>query len=82
MASLHVSCRSVRPDVVVLSATRESVFVSRAAGLRRLAREWPLTLGGRGASESVAGELGAQLLPEDLVAAIPVLEQAATASVA
>ena len=71
MASLHVSCQSMRPDAVVLSATRESVFLSRAGGLGRLAREWPLLLGGRGATQAVVDELGAQALPADIVAAVP-----------
>lgn len=82
MASLHVSCQSMRPDAVVLSATRESVFLSRAGGLGRLAREWPLLLGGRGATQAVVDELGAQALPADIVEAVPVLERAVTVSVA
>ena len=82
MASLLSSCRFVRPDAVVLSATRESVFRSRAGGLRRMAREWPLALGGRGGTHAVADELGALQLPADVVAAIPVLEQAVATGVA
>jgi DNA-binding transcriptional MerR regulator len=82
LPALLLSCRSLSPDVVVLAATRERVFVSRSAGLRRLAREWPLALGGRGATEAVATELGARLLPDDIVAALPVLEQTAATHLA
>jgi MerR family transcriptional regulator, light-induced transcriptional regulator len=82
MASLQLSCQAVRPDAVVLSATREGVFLSRSAGLRRLAHEWPLALGGRGATDVVADELGAFALPADIVAAVPALEQLVSVSVA
>jgi DNA-binding transcriptional MerR regulator len=82
LAALQLACEQLEPDAVVVSATRESGFLARAGGLRRVAREWPMAVGGQGATERVATELGAWLLPDDVVAAVPVLEQAVGSRVA
>lgn len=72
-AALAVVCHQLRPDLVVLAGTRPSVFTSRLGSLRRLAAEHLVATGGNGASQSVAADLGAVLLPPDPVPAVDVV---------
>ena len=58
----------VAPELLVVSATTAERFEENAEHLRALATEWPLALGGAGASEAFASAIGAQFLGEDPVA--------------
>lgn len=73
MADLARACEQIRPDVVILSATRRAVFDTQVAGMRRVAAGRALWLGGRGASTAVAVTAGARLLPEHLRDAVELL---------
>jgi methanogenic corrinoid protein MtbC1 len=65
-----IACaEEIEPDVVVLCALEESVFVDAAAELSELAESAQLMIAGDGASGEIAGSLGAAVLAEDPVAA-------------
>ena len=61
-------CRTLMgdPDLIIMSGTRRTVFEARAGALRRLSQRWPMAIGGRGATPSVAAVIGADRLPEHL----------------
>jgi S-adenosylhomocysteine hydrolase len=67
------AARTVGADVVVLAATRVTALEAHAGGLRLLARNHRLLLAGRGAEESLARGVGAELLPADPVSAAEAL---------
>ncbi|TQJ10763.1 methanogenic corrinoid protein MtbC1 [Lapillicoccus jejuensis] len=56
----------VRPDVVVLAASRRSAFLARAQEVRRLALDHTVAIAGSGASAQVAAELDAHWLGHDV----------------
>lgn len=66
LADLAKACRTVEPDIVVLSATRAAAFEAASAALRRISERHPLALGGRGVTEAFAKSVGAMTLPGDL----------------
>lgn len=70
LAALAGSCRSLSPDLVVLAATRATLFEARASFLRRLAAQWPLAVAGAAAQGAVARHIGATALSRDLVTAV------------
>lgn len=70
LPSLAASCRSLSPDLVVLAATRETLFEARASSLRRIAAQWPLAIAGAGARAAVARHVGARTLSNNLVTAV------------
>lgn len=74
LLDLARAARIVEADAVVLAATRRSALSAHTAGLRHLARTHRLLIAGRGADETVASELGAELLPPDPVAAAELLD--------
>lgn len=63
------SCRTLEPDVVVLSAHRTTAFAAQAPALRRLAETTTVLLAALGATEEVAGLCHASVLHGDPVAA-------------
>lgn len=64
-AELVHSCRTLEPDVVILSAHRTTAFAAQAPALRRLAETTPVLLAARGATEEVAGLCHASVLTGD-----------------
>ena len=72
-SAIQGACEQVRPDLLVLSASRDSVLETRIGAIRGLARSWPVAIGGRGATEDLADRIGAALLPDDLDAAIDMI---------
>lgn len=70
LASLAAGCRSLSPDLVVLAATRVTLFEARASALRRIAAQWPLAIAGPGAQPAAARHVGATVLSKDLSAAV------------
>lgn len=75
VADLYGACELLDPDLVVLSGSRRSVFEARAGAFRRLARRWPLMIGGRGAEPGLHQLTGARLLPPALRDAAVVVRQ-------
>lgn len=73
LPDLARAARTVGADVVVLAATRVTALEAHAGGLRLLARNHRLLLAGRGAEESLARGVGAELLPADPVSAAEAL---------
>lgn len=69
LGAIRAAGEELDPSLVVLSANRGSAFSSRAGGVRRLARSWPVAIGGPGADPVVAAELGVTLLPADVARA-------------
>jgi len=69
MDDLLSACRTIRPDLVIVSALAEAPLRAVAGPLRALAQDYPLALGGRGATTAVVELTGARALPGDLVAA-------------
>jgi DNA-binding transcriptional MerR regulator len=65
-SALQKACAQVRPDLVVISASRSSVLEEHAGAIRTISRSWRVAVGGRGTSERLAESLGARLLPADL----------------
>lgn len=80
LPALAKACRFLEPTLVVLSATRVTAFESIATPLRHLARQWRVALGGPGATEALALDVQAQLLPADVVAAVRLLDEQAPAT--
>jgi MerR family transcriptional regulator, light-induced transcriptional regulator len=70
LASLFAGCRSLSPDLVVLAATRTTLFEARASALHRIAAQWPLAIAGAGAQPAAARHVGATALSKDLSAAV------------
>jgi MerR family transcriptional regulator, light-induced transcriptional regulator len=60
---------TLQPAAVVLSAVTRRPFETVAAGIRKLAHEMPVLLGGEGASGELGELLGAQALEQDPVEA-------------
>ncbi|MBC9958060.1 MerR family transcriptional regulator [Yimella sp. cx-51] len=58
---------TVRPDLVVLSASRRSAFESRRGIIRRLSSSVTIAIGGGGSGPALAADLNARLLPPDLI---------------
>lgn len=73
LLDLARAARTVGADVVILAATRVTALEAHTTGLRHLSRHHRLLLAGRGAGEPLAREVGAELLPEDPVAAAAAL---------
>jgi DNA-binding transcriptional MerR regulator len=65
---------TVRPSYVVLSSVDSGVFWRRTEELAGLAAEMPTAIGGAGASEELATELGAELLADHPVTAAAELD--------
>ena len=72
-STLSSAAQRVRPDAVVVSASRPGPIEAIADALRDVAARWPLRLGGPGSSAQVAADVGAELLPPDVVAAAEAL---------
>jgi DNA-binding transcriptional MerR regulator len=70
VTALSAGCRSLSPDLVVLAATRATLFEARASALRRIAAQWPLAIAGAGAQPAAARHIGATVLSKDLVTAV------------
>ena len=70
VTSLSAGCRSLSPDLVVLAATRVTLFEARASALHRIAVQWPLAIAGAGAQPGAARHIGATALSKDLVTAV------------
>jgi methanogenic corrinoid protein MtbC1/transposase-like protein len=70
LTSLAAGCRSLSPDLVVLAATRVTLFEARASALRRIGAQWPLTIAGAGAQRAAARHVGATVLSKDLLTAV------------
>lgn len=66
LKDLYGACERLDPDLIIMSGTRRTVFEARAGALRRLSQRWPMAIGGRGATPSVAAVIGADRLPEHL----------------
>ena len=64
----HVAGREA-PALIVVAAVRPEPFAQATQALAELASRHPLAVGGAGAGEALADELGARLLPADAVAA-------------
>lgn len=77
MAALAIAARAGRADAVVVASTRAIRLEAHAASLRRLGRDHPVFIGGRGATPAVADLLGARLLPADPVQAAVVMAESA-----
>jgi DNA-binding transcriptional MerR regulator len=67
MEDLAKACRTVEPDLVILSSTREAAFEAVAGSLRRLAERQPLALGGRGVTPTLRESVRCEVLPPDVV---------------
>ncbi|HET7760753.1 MAG TPA: MerR family transcriptional regulator [Phycicoccus sp.] len=78
--SLAQACRLAAADAVVLSCRRPSGFRAHTSALRRLAKEHPVWVAGRGATPRVIEELGVQLLGPDLPAGVAHLTRVARAA--
>ena len=77
--SLASACRMTTPDAVVLASRRPSGFRTHSDTLRRLAKDHPLWIAGRGATPRVIEELGARVLGPDLSAGVAELTAVARA---
>ena len=77
--ALASATRIIDADVVVLASRRASSLLAYWRGLARLAADYPVCLAGPGADSELAGEIGATLLPTDLIEAVAVTAQAARA---
>ena len=69
LADLIRLAGAIRPDVVVLAATRPERFDALTADLTRLAGKAPLAIAGTGATPELAEAVGAHLLTGDPVTA-------------
>lgn len=68
------TCRTLEPEVLVLSAHRSTAFAAQAPALRRLAETTTVLLAARGATEEVADLCHASVLRGDPVEAARTLE--------
>ena len=80
LADLGRACHQVKPELVVLSATRTRVFEARSTEIATLARRFPLALGGSGATEELAQDHGATVLSQELDRALAEVEALAATS--
>jgi MerR family transcriptional regulator, light-induced transcriptional regulator len=69
LADLARTAAATDPDLVVIAATEPQRFDGLAGDLAELARDMPLALAGAGATQSLAGAIGARLLTDDPVTA-------------
>jgi methanogenic corrinoid protein MtbC1 len=69
LPSLASACRIIDADLVVVAASRSRVLSAYAGGLRLLAQNHPLALGGRGVTAELARDIGADVLNADLTQA-------------
>ncbi len=76
-SALQKACEQVKPDLVVVSASRPSVLQAHRGAIRTISRTWPVAIGGRGASLALAEALGATLLPTHLDPALDEIESLA-----
>ncbi len=67
LEALAKACRTVEPELVVLSATRETAFDGAAEALRRLGERHVLALGGRGVTPDIRASVRCEVLPPDVV---------------
>lgn len=67
IAELAGAARQAHADIVVLAAAIEDHFDGLTGDLARLARQVPLALAGKGATQVLAGQTGARLLTGDPV---------------
>ncbi len=67
--ALAAAAEELEPELVVLAATAAERFAPVVDDLAALGRRWPVAVGGRGATESMAERCGARLLSTDPVTA-------------
>jgi len=63
--ALEIPARRLAPDAVVVAALTPGPLATAAAALRKLARRWPVYIGGGGADDKLARRCGATLLEGD-----------------
>jgi methanogenic corrinoid protein MtbC1 len=66
---LLLAADALRPSIAVLASPRSEAFEAMAPSLRRLAGTVRIAIGGAGATERIADEVGAMLLRQDPVTA-------------
>jgi DNA-binding transcriptional MerR regulator len=66
---LLLAADALRPSIAVLASPRSEAFEAMAPSLRRLAGTVRIAIGGAGATERIADEVGATLLRQDPVTA-------------
>ena len=81
MTDLAHACVRIRPDLVVVAATRATALLGAARELRRIAASHPVAIAGAGASRDLADDIGARWLAGDVTqgarAAVDVLREPA-----
>jgi MerR family transcriptional regulator, light-induced transcriptional regulator len=81
MTDLAHACVRIRPDLVVVAATRATALLGAARELRRIAARHPVAIAGAGASGHLADDIGALWLAGDVTqgarAAVDVLREPA-----
>ena len=81
MTDLAHACVRIRPDLVVVAATRATALLGAARELRRIAARHPVAIVGAGASGHLADDIGARWLARDVTkgarAAVDVLREPA-----
>ncbi len=66
MTDLAHACVRIRPDLVVVAATRATALLGAARELRRIAARHPVAIAGAGASQDLADDIGARWLAGDV----------------
>lgn len=66
MTDLAHACVRIRPDLVVVAATRATALLGAARELRRIAARHPVAIAGAGASQGLADDIGARWLAGDV----------------
>jgi len=64
---IRLACETLEPAVTVLAAVTPEPFETAGGEIRDLAQTTRVAIGGAGASEAIAGGLGAELLDGDVV---------------
>jgi methanogenic corrinoid protein MtbC1 len=64
---IRLACETLEPAVTVLAAVTPERFVDARGEIRELAAHTRVAIGGAGASEALAGGIGAELLDGDVV---------------
>ena len=81
MTDLAHACVRIRPDLVVVAATRATALLGAARELRRIAASHPVAIAGAGASRDLADDIGARWFDGDVTegarAAVDVLREPA-----
>ena len=81
MTDLAHACVRIRPDLVVVAATRATALLGAARELRRIAASHPVAIAGAGASQDLADDIGARWFDGDVTqgarAAVDVLREPA-----